>query len=108
MAQIEKRAYAEMFGPTVGDRLRLADTDLIVEVEQDYTLRAGSYGEEVKNLSAVRTAIVDPGRTRTQMRAKAYPGEDPATVKEPSVVADAIVALLTTEFDTGHRLVVEG
>lgn len=67
-----------------------------------------SYGEEVKNLSAVRTAIVDPGRTRTQMRAKAYPGEDPATVKEPSVVADAIVAMLTTEFETGHRLVVTG
>ena len=66
-----------------------------------------SYGKEVKNLSAVRTAIVDPGRTRTQMRAKAYPGEDPATVKEPSVVADAIVAMLTTEFETGHRLVVE-
>jgi NAD(P)-dependent dehydrogenase (short-subunit alcohol dehydrogenase family) len=66
-----------------------------------------SYGEEVKNLSAVRTAIVDPGRTRTQMRAKAYPGEAPATVKEPSVVADAIVAMLTTEFETGHRLVVE-
>jgi NAD(P)-dependent dehydrogenase (short-subunit alcohol dehydrogenase family) len=67
-----------------------------------------SYGEEVKNLSAVRTAILDPGRTRTQMRAKAYPGEDPATVKEPSVVADAIVALLTTEFETGHRLAVAG
>ena len=67
-----------------------------------------SYGEEVKKLSAVRTAIVDPGRTRTQMRAKAYPGEDSATVKEPSVVADAIVAMLTTEFETGHRLVVEG
>jgi NAD(P)-dependent dehydrogenase (short-subunit alcohol dehydrogenase family) len=67
-----------------------------------------SYGEEVKNLSAVRTAIVDPGRTRTQMRAKAYPGEDPATVKEPTVVAHAIVALLTSEFETGHRLVVEG
>ena len=66
-----------------------------------------SYGEEVKNLSAVSTAIVDPGRTRTQMRAKAYPGEDPATVKEPSVVADAIVAMLTTEFETGHRLVVD-
>jgi len=67
-----------------------------------------SYGEEVKNLSAVRTIIVDPGRTRTQMRAKAYPGEDPATVKDPSVVADAIVAMLTTEFETGHRLVVAG
>jgi NAD(P)-dependent dehydrogenase (short-subunit alcohol dehydrogenase family) len=67
-----------------------------------------SYGEEVKNLSQVRTVIVDPGRTRTAMRAKAYPGEDPSTVKEPSVVADAICALLTSEFATGHRLVVEG
>ena len=66
------------------------------------------YGEEVKNLSQVRTVIVDPGRTRTAMRAKAYPGEDPSTVKEPSVVADAICALLTSEFETGHRLVVEG
>lgn len=66
-----------------------------------------SYGEEVKNLSPVRTAIVDPGRTRTKMRAAAYPGEDPATVKEPSVVADAIVDLLVGEFDTGYRLVIE-
>lgn len=66
-----------------------------------------SYGEEVKNLSPVRTAIVDPGRTRTKMRAAAYPGEDPSTVKEPSVVADAIVGLLKSEFETGHRLVVE-
>lgn len=67
-----------------------------------------SYGEEVKNLSPVRAAIVDPGRTRTAMRAKAYPGEDPSTVKEPAVVADAILAMLQTEFATGHRLVVEG
>jgi len=37
-----------MFGPTTGDRIRLADTDLLIEVEADYTLRAGSYGEEVK------------------------------------------------------------
>jgi urease subunit alpha len=48
MAQIGRRAYAEMFGPTVGDRLRLADTNLVIEVEQDLTLRAGGYGEEVK------------------------------------------------------------
>jgi NAD(P)-dependent dehydrogenase (short-subunit alcohol dehydrogenase family) len=67
-----------------------------------------SYGEEVKNLSQVRTAVVDPGRTRTQMRAKAYPGEDPSTVKDPAIVADAILAMLQTEFTTGHRLVVEG
>jgi urease subunit alpha len=43
-AIITRRGYAEMFGPTVGDRVRLADTALIVEVEKDYTV----YGEEVK------------------------------------------------------------
>ncbi|MFZ4550837.1 MAG: urease subunit alpha [Aquabacterium sp.] len=48
MASINRRAYAEMFGPTTGDRLRLADTNLVLEVEHDYTLRAGGYGEEVK------------------------------------------------------------
>ncbi|TMH05325.1 MAG: urease subunit alpha [Betaproteobacteria bacterium] len=48
MTTINRRAYAEMFGPTVGDRVRLADTELVIEVEQDYTLRAGGYGEEVK------------------------------------------------------------
>ncbi len=48
MPMIHRRAYAEMYGPTVGDRVRLADTELIIEVEQDYTLRAGGYGEEVK------------------------------------------------------------
>lgn len=48
MATIGRRAYAEMYGPTVGDRLRLADTGLVIEVEQDFTLRAGGYGEEVK------------------------------------------------------------
>ncbi|UCV06764.1 urease subunit alpha [Dechloromonas denitrificans] len=42
--KISRQAYAEMFGPTTGDRLRLADTELIIEVEQDYTI----YGEEVK------------------------------------------------------------
>ncbi len=47
-ASISRRAYAEMFGPTVGDRVRLADTELLIEVEKDYTLLAGSYGEEVK------------------------------------------------------------
>ena len=48
MATIQRQAYAEMFGPTVGDRLRLADTNLIIEVERDLTLGAGGYGEEVK------------------------------------------------------------
>ena len=43
-ANISRAAYADMFGPTVGDRVRLADTDLIIEVEADRT----TYGEEVK------------------------------------------------------------
>jgi urease subunit alpha len=44
MARITRQAYADMFGPTTGDRVRLADTDLIIEVERDLT----TYGEEVK------------------------------------------------------------
>jgi urease subunit alpha len=48
MATIARRAYAEQFGPTTGDRLRLADTGLVIEIEDDLTLRAGGYGEEVK------------------------------------------------------------
>ena len=44
MSRISRRAYADMFGPTVGDRVRLADTELWVEVEKDFTV----YGEEVK------------------------------------------------------------
>ncbi|HTH75660.1 MAG TPA: urease subunit alpha, partial [Trinickia sp.] len=42
--RISRRAYAEMFGPTTGDRIRLADTDLLIEIERDFTV----YGEEVK------------------------------------------------------------
>jgi urease subunit alpha len=44
MMEISRRAYAEMYGPTVGDRVRLADTELWIEVEKDFTI----YGEEVK------------------------------------------------------------
>ncbi len=49
MATLPRRAYAEMYGPTVGDRVRLADTGLFIEVEEDRTLRGRlGYGEEVK------------------------------------------------------------
>jgi urease subunit alpha len=66
MNMIPKRAYAEMFGPTAGDRVRLADTDLIIEVEQDYTLRAGGYGEEVKfgGGKTIRDGMAQSQRTR--------------------------------------------
>ena len=61
------------------------------------------YGQEVEKISHIRVAIVDPGATRTQMRARAYPGEDPNTVKTPDVVANRLVALLGEAFPTGHR-----
>ena len=62
-----------------------------------------TYAAEVERLSPLRVAIIDPGATRTEMRARAYPGEDPATVKAPEVVADRLVALLAEGFDGLHR-----
>jgi urease subunit alpha len=68
MATIQKRAYAEIFGPTVGDRVRLADTDLIIEVEKDFTLLAGGYGEEVKfgGGKTIRDGMAQSQRTRAE------------------------------------------
>jgi NAD(P)-dependent dehydrogenase (short-subunit alcohol dehydrogenase family) len=63
-----------------------------------------SYADEVRNVSPVRAAIVDPGATATVMRARAFPGEDPSTIKPPEAVADAILALLEADFETGYRL----
>ncbi len=62
-----------------------------------------SYAEEARNTSKVRVGIVDPGATRTAMRAKAYPGEDPASVKPPEAVATRIIALLGEQFASPHR-----
>jgi NAD(P)-dependent dehydrogenase (short-subunit alcohol dehydrogenase family) len=61
-----------------------------------------SYGEEVRHISGVRVGIVDPGATRTKMRARAYPGEDPQSVKPPEVVAERIAALMVSGFETGR------
>jgi NAD(P)-dependent dehydrogenase (short-subunit alcohol dehydrogenase family) len=67
-----------------------------------------AYAEEVRNLAPIRVAIVDPGKTATAMRARAYPGEDPTTLKPPKAVAEAVTHLLQGEFPTGHRLDVAG
>ncbi len=68
MATIGRRAYAEMFGPTIGDRVRLADTELLIEVEDDYTLRAGGYGEEVKfgGGKTIRDGMAQSQRSRAE------------------------------------------
>jgi urease subunit alpha len=65
---IGRHAYAQMYGPTTGDRVRLADTDLVIEVEDDYTLRAGGYGEEVKfgGGKTIRDGMAQSQRSRAE------------------------------------------
>lgn len=61
------------------------------------------YAQEMRNISKIRVAIVNPGATRTAMRARAYPGEDPASVKAPETVAERLVTLLGEDFASPHR-----
>jgi NAD(P)-dependent dehydrogenase (short-subunit alcohol dehydrogenase family) len=65
-----------------------------------------SYADEVRGFGSPKVAIVDPGATATLMRAQAFPGEDQSTIKQPANVAEAVIALLESDFATGHRLVV--
>jgi NAD(P)-dependent dehydrogenase (short-subunit alcohol dehydrogenase family) len=65
-----------------------------------------SYAEEVRSFG-IRAAIVDPGSTATVMRVRAFPGEDPATIKSPKVVGEAIANLLGSDYETGHRVRVD-
>jgi NAD(P)-dependent dehydrogenase (short-subunit alcohol dehydrogenase family) len=62
-----------------------------------------TYAAEVERISPVRVAIIDPGATRTEMRARAYPGENPADLKLPDVVGERIAQLLCDGFTTLHR-----
>ena len=61
------------------------------------------YAQETENIAKLRVAIVNPGATRTDMRARAYPGEDPNSLKPPEDVANRLVALLGEQFATGHK-----
>ena len=61
------------------------------------------YAQEIERIANTRVAILDPGATRTDMRARAFPGEDPATVKPPVTVAARIVELLVDGFENGSR-----
>jgi NAD(P)-dependent dehydrogenase (short-subunit alcohol dehydrogenase family) len=61
------------------------------------------HGQEIGRISNTRVAIVDPGATRTQMRARAYPGEDPLSVKPPEAVGERIVEMLQEDFSTMYR-----
>ncbi|SRR5690554_534461 len=63
-----------------------------------------SYAQEVEKLSGTQVTLLDPGATRTQMRARAYPGEHPDTVKPPQAVADRIVDILLNSDGIAARI----
>jgi NAD(P)-dependent dehydrogenase (short-subunit alcohol dehydrogenase family) len=67
----------------------------------------GAYADETAYTGRLRVQIVDPGATRTRMRALAFPGEEPESVKPPEVVAEAIVQRLTAEAATGEKVRVD-
>ena len=67
----------------------------------------GAYADETAFTKRMRVHIVDPGATRTRMRALAFPGEEPESLKPPEAVAEAIVARLGANVPTGERLRVD-
>ena len=67
-----------------------------------------SYAEENKAISKLRVAIVDPGATATAMRARAYPGEDAATIQSPDDAAAALMRFVSEPFATGARFRLAG
>jgi NAD(P)-dependent dehydrogenase (short-subunit alcohol dehydrogenase family) len=66
-----------------------------------------AYADETEYTGRMRVHIVDPGATRTRMRALAFPGEEPESVKPPEVVAAAIVERIAADVPSGERLRVE-
>jgi NAD(P)-dependent dehydrogenase (short-subunit alcohol dehydrogenase family) len=67
----------------------------------------GAYADETAYTGRIRVHIVDPGATRTRMRALAFPGEEPESVKPPEVVASAIVERLRADAPTGEKVRIE-
>jgi NAD(P)-dependent dehydrogenase (short-subunit alcohol dehydrogenase family) len=67
----------------------------------------GAYADETAYLGRLKIHIVDPGATRTRMRALAFPGEEPENVKPPEVVARSIVERLAADAPTGKKMRIE-
>jgi NAD(P)-dependent dehydrogenase (short-subunit alcohol dehydrogenase family) len=67
----------------------------------------GAYSDETEHSGRIRVHVIDPGATRTRMRALAFPGEEPEDVKPPEVVAKFILGRLASDTPTGERVRVE-
>jgi len=92
--KITRQAYAEMFGPTVGDRVRLADTELWIEVEQDYTI----YGEEVKFGGG---KVIRDGMGQGQMLSK----DVADTVITNALIVDAVQGIVKADIGLKNGLI---
>ena len=68
-----------------------------------FEVMLSAYAQETCNVGRIKVAIIDPGATATKMRQKAYPGEDPATLKSPETVGQRVTVLLTEGYETNHR-----
>ncbi|UCE31999.1 MAG: urease subunit alpha [Burkholderiales bacterium] len=86
MTRISRQAYAEMFGPTVGDRVRLADSDLVIEVERDLCV----YGEEVKFGGG---KVIRDGMGQSQLPA----GRVADTVITNALIVDAVTGIVKAD-----------
>ena len=64
----------------------------------------GAYADETAYSGKLRVSLVDPGATRTRMRALAFPGEEPDTLKGPEIVAERLLSLLQSEGATGQKV----
>jgi len=84
--KISRQAYAEMFGPTVGDRVRLADTELWIEVEKDFTI----YGEEVKFGGG---KVIRDGMGQSQLNS----GKVADTVITNALIVDAVAGIIKAD-----------
>ncbi|HUG45362.1 MAG TPA: SDR family NAD(P)-dependent oxidoreductase [Sphingomicrobium sp.] len=67
-----------------------------------------TYGDETAHSGKIRVHVVDPGATRTKMRALAFPGEEPESVKPPEDVAQFLLQRLVSDAPSGERVRVEG
>ena len=67
----------------------------------------GAYADETEHSGKLRVHVVNPGPTRTRMRALAYPGEEPESVKPPEAVGKAIVERLLSDARSGELLSID-
>src|SRR3954469_8226939 len=97
---LTRRQYAEMFGPTVGDRVRLADTDLFVQVERDLIAEGGGYGNEIKfgGGKVIRDGM---GQSPTALDAESLD-----LVITNALILDPILGILKPDLRITHGLIV--